>query len=132
MTSAEQHYPVHEQELLAIVYALKKWCSYLLGTHFTVLTDHQSIHHLPGQKDMSARQARWTEFLSEYDFTLRYIAGKINTVVDALSRYPYNATPEVQVAYVQAHAATTKVTLSSLFTKAVREGYQNDEFCKKL
>lgn len=46
MTTAEQHYPVHEQELLAIVYALKKWCYHLLGTSFHILTDHQSLHHL--------------------------------------------------------------------------------------
>jgi RNase H-like domain found in reverse transcriptase/Reverse transcriptase (RNA-dependent DNA polymerase) len=36
----EKNYLVHEKELLAIIRALKKWRSDLLGTHFYVYTDH--------------------------------------------------------------------------------------------
>ena len=39
LKGAERHYPVHKKELLAIVQALKKWCSDLLGLTFTVYTD---------------------------------------------------------------------------------------------
>jgi RNase H-like domain found in reverse transcriptase len=37
--AAEQNYPSNDRELLAIVQALKLWRPYLLGHHFTVLTD---------------------------------------------------------------------------------------------
>jgi RNase H-like domain found in reverse transcriptase len=40
LKGAEKNYPVHEKELLAIIRALKKWRSNLLGTHFYVYTDH--------------------------------------------------------------------------------------------
>jgi hypothetical protein len=40
LNQAEHNYPVHEKELLAIVKALKKWCTSLLGCHFEVYTDH--------------------------------------------------------------------------------------------
>ena len=37
-------------------------------------------------KNLSARQARWIAFLSEYDFEIKHIKGKENKVVDALRR----------------------------------------------
>jgi RNase H-like domain found in reverse transcriptase/Reverse transcriptase (RNA-dependent DNA polymerase) len=40
LKAAEKNYPVHEKELLAIIRALNKWRSDLLGTHFYVYTDH--------------------------------------------------------------------------------------------
>jgi hypothetical protein len=35
---------------------------------------------------LNARQTRWLEFLSEYDFDIKHIKGKENKVVDALRR----------------------------------------------
>jgi transposase InsO family protein len=38
------------------------------------------------KKKLSARQARWAEFLSQFYFLIRYRPGKQNTLADALSR----------------------------------------------
>ncbi|GJU32989.1 putative reverse transcriptase domain-containing protein [Tanacetum coccineum] len=38
------------------------------------------------QKELNMRQRRWLEFLSDYDYELRYHLGKANVVADALSR----------------------------------------------
>jgi len=38
------------------------------------------------QTDLSARQMRWMNTLSEFDFEIFHIPGKENTVADALSR----------------------------------------------
>jgi hypothetical protein len=35
---------------------------------------------------LKARQTRWMEFLSEYDFDIKHIKGKENEVVDALNK----------------------------------------------
>ncbi|MGH7239621.1 MAG: reverse transcriptase/ribonuclease H family protein, partial [Candidatus Saccharimonadales bacterium] len=68
MSPAECNYPVHEQELLAIVYALEEWRCYLLSEHpVTVVTDHQSLKFINSQPVLSGRQARWVEFLQEFD-----------------------------------------------------------------
>ena len=46
MIDAETRYPTHEQELLAIVCALKQWRHYLLGSKFEIVaeTDHKPAH----------------------------------------------------------------------------------------
>ncbi|KAJ3576874.1 hypothetical protein NP233_g105 [Leucocoprinus birnbaumii] len=82
----ERHYPTHEQELLAIIWALKKWCSDLIGMHFEIFTDHKTLLNFDAQKDLSRRQAHWMEFLSQYDYKINYINGSLNVAADALSR----------------------------------------------
>ncbi len=86
---AEVKYPTHEQELLAVVCALKEWHCYLEGSPFTavVRTDHKPLQHFFEQKNMSRRQARWWELLHTYDFTIEYVHGPENPA-DSLSRYP--------------------------------------------
>ena len=57
-----EDYPVHEQELLAIIIALKEWRHYLHGRRFKIHTDHQSLRYLSTQPHLSSRQVRWSEF----------------------------------------------------------------------
>jgi hypothetical protein len=86
MNDAERRYPVHEQELLAILNALKAWRHYLGGRHFTVTTDHESLKYLETSTMATPRQMRWTAWLSEFDFTIKYARGDTNVAADALSR----------------------------------------------
>ena len=53
LNDAEKNYPVHEKELLAIVKSMKKWRSFLLNTHFSVYTNHQTLEYFQSQKEMS-------------------------------------------------------------------------------
>lgn len=94
LKSAEKNYPVHEKQLLAIVCALKKWQSDLLGTQIYVYTDHKTLQNFNTQKDLSRQQLRWQEFMSQYDMTIIYIWGKDNTVTDTLSRVPPDSFPD--------------------------------------
>jgi hypothetical protein len=82
----ERHYATHDLELAAIVHALRKWRHYLIGKRFELRTDHNGLKYLFDQPTLNARQTRWLEFLSEYDFDIKHIKGKENKVVDALSR----------------------------------------------
>ena len=86
MSKAERNYPVHEQELLAILNALKAWRHYLGGRPFTVLTDHQSLQYVGTSAMATPRQVRWAAWLSEFDFTIRYTRGDTHVAADALSR----------------------------------------------
>jgi hypothetical protein len=91
---AELNYPVHEKELLAIIRALKKWRVDLLGSQFFIYTDHKTLQNFNVQKDLSRLQARWMEFMSQFDAKIVYIKGDENTVADALSRFPSPKTLE--------------------------------------
>jgi hypothetical protein len=82
----ERNYATHDLELAAIVHALKMWRHYLMGRKFELKTDHSGLKHLFEQPTLNARQTRWLEFLSEYDFDIKHIKGKENKVVDALNR----------------------------------------------
>jgi hypothetical protein len=79
-------YVTHDLELAAIVHALKMWRHYLLGRRFVLMTDHCELRHLFDQPKLYARQDRWMDLLSDFDFKIKHIKGKENRVVDALSR----------------------------------------------
>jgi hypothetical protein len=91
LTPAERNYPVHDREMLAVVYALRKWRHYLLGRPVTILTDHKSLEYFATQPHLNERQARWTGLLAEFDYTISHRPGKHNQVADALSRRPDHA-----------------------------------------
>ena len=76
-----------EQETLAILEALLKWEDKLIGYRVHVVTDHQALEFFKTQLRLSSRQTRWMEYLSRFDFDIRYVKGNSNKVADALSRY---------------------------------------------
>ncbi|WVZ49842.1 hypothetical protein U9M48_001168, partial [Paspalum notatum var. saurae] len=82
----EVNYPTHDLELLAVVYALKKWRHYLLGNTCHVYTDHKSLKYIFTQPELNMRQRRWLELIKDYDLEVHYHPGKANVVADALSR----------------------------------------------
>ena len=87
---AERNYTIGEQELLAVIHALKKWRVYLEGAQHPVRlrTDHQPLTYLPTKGVLGSRQVRWAEYLSRFDIEWEYIPGHRN-IADALSRMPF-------------------------------------------
>lgn len=133
--------------MLAIVCALKKWRSDLLGSQLYVYTDHQTLENFDTQKDLSRRQARWMEHLLQFDMSIYYIWGKDNTVIDALSHLPADMVDEqledINVADSPLHwewwqgpksicSAVLSISADESFFTDVREGYKHDDFCQKL
>lgn len=87
-TPAERKYTSYELEVLAVIEALKKFRTYLLGIKFKVLTDCSAFQKTLSKKDLVTRVARWALLLEEYDVTVEHRAGTRMQHVDALSRYP--------------------------------------------
>ena len=86
---AERNYTIGEQELLAVIHALKKWRAYLEGAQHPVVlrTDHQPLTYLPTKGVLGSRQVRWSEYLARFNTEWEYIPGQKN-IADALSRMP--------------------------------------------
>ena len=60
----------------------------MLGTHFTVVTDHKNLESLKTKSltILSPRQVRWLIKISPFDFNILYTPRKKNILADALSR----------------------------------------------
>ena len=84
------NYDIHNKELLAIVIAFKTWRVYLEGAKHTVIvkSDHKNPTFFTTTKELTQRQARWAEVLSQYDFKIIHCKGNENGRADALSRQP--------------------------------------------
>lgn len=85
---AEKNYQIYDKELLAIVAAFKHWRHYLefSANATTVLTDHRNLEYFATTRQLSRRQVRWSEVLSDFNFVIKYRPGTQNSAADALSR----------------------------------------------
>ncbi|GJY92657.1 reverse transcriptase domain-containing protein [Tanacetum coccineum] len=86
MTVAESHYTTIEKEMLAVVYAFKKFWSYLILNKSIVYTDHSALKYLFAKKDSKARLLRWVLLLQEFKFKVIDTKGAENLAADHLSR----------------------------------------------
>ena len=87
-TKAERSYSASDLELAALLTGIRTFNSYLSNTHFEVLTDHLSLTFIKNLKFGTSRLVRASIILSQYDFTIRHLAGKNNGAADAISRIP--------------------------------------------
>ena len=86
LSEAQLNYTTTEKELLAVVFALDKFQSYLLGSKVVVFTDHAALRYLLSKKDTKPRLIRWILLLQDFNFEIRYKKGSENHVADHLSR----------------------------------------------
>ena len=81
-----ENYSSMKLELLALKWAVtEKYREYLLGNHFTILTDNNPLSHLQTAR-LGAIEQRWAAQLASFNFTIKYRPGKNNQNADALSR----------------------------------------------
>lgn len=88
MQPAELNYEVHDKEMLAIIRGLDNWRAELQGSphKIEIVTDHRALEYFMTSKNLTARQARWSEILSQFFFQIMYRPGRQNASADALSR----------------------------------------------
>lgn len=92
LSSAEVNYGVIHKEALAIVFGTKKFFQYLIGNHFTLITDHKPLLAVFGEKKgipqvSAARLQRWAHHLMAFDYAIKYVKSAENCA-DAWSRLP--------------------------------------------
>lgn len=87
----EVNYSTTERELLAVIYALEQFKSYVEGQDCKIITDHASLLWFYKLKNPSGRLARWSMRLSQFNFTIEHRKGRENIIPDALSRIQIDA-----------------------------------------
>jgi len=88
LNKAERNYEIHDKEMLAIIRCLEAWRHFLEGAkdQFEIWTDHKNLEYFMKAQKLNQRQARWSLYLSRFDFSLKHVAGKSMGRVDSLSR----------------------------------------------
>ncbi|GJT08939.1 putative reverse transcriptase domain-containing protein [Tanacetum coccineum] len=109
------------------VFALKIWRHYLYGTKCTVFTDHKSLQHILGQKELNMRQRRWLELLSDYNCDIRYHLGKRNVIADALSRREREPSLRVQALVMTISLYLPKQILNAQAEARKPENIKNED-----
>ncbi|KAI3670961.1 hypothetical protein L1987_87606 [Smallanthus sonchifolius] len=86
LDGAQLNYTTIEKELLAVVYALDKFRSYIWGSKVIVYSDHVAVKYLMEKKDAKPRLIRRVLLLQEFNLEIRNKKGTENVVADHLSR----------------------------------------------
>ena len=86
LDSAQANYTTKEKEFLAVVFALEKFRSYIVGSLVTIFTDHATLKYLLSKQDTKPRLTRWILLCQEFNLTIKDKKGVENVVVDHLSR----------------------------------------------
>jgi hypothetical protein len=96
MSPAEGNYEIYDKELLAIIRCFEQWRPELEGAihPIQVLSDHKNLQYFATTKQLSHRQARWSEYLSRFNFKITYRPGKDSEKPDALTRRSQDVTAQ--------------------------------------
>ena len=71
LSGPQLNYATTEKQLLAVVFAIDKFRSYLVGAKVIVYTDHAALKYLLTKKDAKPRLIRWILLLQEFDLEIK-------------------------------------------------------------
>ena len=115
-----ENYSSRKLELLALKWAVtEKFREYLISSTFTVLTDNNPLTYLQTKSKLKAVEQRWVSELANFNFSIKYRAGKQNTNADALSRINWKKLEECDVDQVEVTLASSLNT--TVIPESVRE-----------
>ena len=87
--ASERQYCTTRKELVAVIYALEEFRHYVVGgVRFLLQTDHGALTSLFKTPEPIQQQARYLNFLADYNFEIQHRAGSQHGNSDGLSRRP--------------------------------------------
>ena len=144
-TPPEINYEIYDKELLAIVASFEHWRNYLYGASHTVevYTDHKNLLYYTTTRKLNRRQARWSLFLAEFDFVIKYRPGAQQGKPDALSRRSEYCLKEGEESVTQQNQVLIKPRMLQInavsfvpadisFIENVKQATLNDALAKEL
>ncbi|GFO21951.1 hypothetical protein PoB_004845600 [Plakobranchus ocellatus] len=117
LTPAEKNYAVIEKEALAATWASERFSEYILGSTYTIETDHKPVVPLLTTKELYKMPPRIQRFrlrLMRFSPNVIHVSGKQQITADALSRAPASAPSEEDIVLVNDADVMAKQTLDGL------------------
>src|SRR5260370_19127913 len=86
LQGVEKNYDTHDKELLAVFKAFKNWRHFLEGSAKVIdmVTDQKNLEYFMSSKKLLWRQARWAEFLAQFNMKVHFRLGRLGSKLDAL------------------------------------------------
>jgi len=83
-STPELNYDIHDKELLVIFEAFKIWRHYLEGSALpiAIVIDHKNLEYFSTTKVLTRRQARWSEYLSQFNLVICFHPRRLGTKPD--------------------------------------------------
>jgi hypothetical protein len=97
LAGPQLNYITTEKELLAVVFAIKMFRSYLVGAKVIVCTNYAALKYLLMKKDAKPHLIRWILLLQEFDLEIRDRKGVENFVADHLSHLHFEESTELPI-----------------------------------
>ena len=101
LSSSQRSYTATNRECLAVVHFCEHFRHYLLGSRFTLRTDHAALVWLASFKSPDGMLARWIERLSVFDYEIVHRPGRNHANADAMSRLPQHSLSSCSVLAAQ-------------------------------
>ena len=142
LIEAQINYTTTEKELLAVVYALKKFRPYILGSIIIIYTNHAALKYLLSKKEAKPRLIRWVLLLQEFDLEIKDKKGSENSVADHLSRLHISGGedigdtfPDEHLLAILSHAPWYAHIVNFIVTRSILEHWnwhKKDKFFHEL
>jgi hypothetical protein len=97
LTRPQLNYATTEKELLAVVFAIEKFRSHLVGARVIIYIDHAALKYLLMKKDAKPRLVQWILLLQEFDLEIRDKKRVENSVAGHLSRFQFEKFAELPI-----------------------------------
>jgi len=86
----QEGFNIYDKKMLAVIRRLENWRHLLKSAkfNFKVWTDHKNLEYFMKTQKLNRRQARWTLYLSRFNFTLKHVPETKMRKTNGLSRRP--------------------------------------------
>jgi hypothetical protein len=110
LTEPQLNYATMKKELLAVIFAIEKFRSYLVSAKVIVYIDYAALKYLLTKKDAKPRLIRWILLLQEFDLEIGDKKGVENSVADHLSCLQFEESAELPINVYMRDATLLKVS----------------------
>jgi hypothetical protein len=86
LTDTQRAWATIEREAYAVIFALRKFRTFIFGAKIVVFSDHNPLTYLNDCVPKSSKLTRWSLGLQEFDLQFVFKVGRTNSAADYLSR----------------------------------------------